>query len=441
MTDLWSSLTQEAAAHLAALVRINTTNPPGREKAAADYVAAALAEAGIQAEVVEPAPERGSVIGRLRGSGEADPLLLLAHLDVVPAVASEWRHDPFGGVTVDGEIWGRGTLDCKHLAAIWLTLLCHFKREGRRLRRDLILAATADEEMGGTWGVQWLADNRFDLIKAPWCLNEGGGGAVPLKGQSYFTYQTAEKAICWLKLTARGRSGHASVPSPGNAVVALAEAVVRLGRASLPMHVTPTVQQYFAGLSEGQSPEVQQLLAAVLDPATSDTALAQAMTESHRVDSARAMLRNTATPTVLRAGDKINVIPSTAQADVDCRILPGQTVQQLLAEVSPLIGDSINIEVTRTGQPSESPPASPLAEAMAAALKGHAPGARMIPFLVPGATDARFLRVKGMTVYGFCPTLPDVDARTVHGVDERLPLTSLTFALKVLHDTIAGFAG
>ncbi|MEW6309021.1 MAG: M20/M25/M40 family metallo-hydrolase [Bacillota bacterium] len=182
MTDLWSSLTQEAAAHLAALVRIDTTNPPGREKAAADYVAAALAEAGIQAEVVEPAPERGSVIGRLRGSGEADPLLLLAHLDVVPAVASEWRHDPFGGVTVDGEIWGRGTLDCKHLAAIWLTLLCHFKREGRRLRRDLILAATADEEMGGTWASSGWLTTASTSLRPPGASTRAEAGRCPSRG-------------------------------------------------------------------------------------------------------------------------------------------------------------------------------------------------------------------------------------------------------------------
>ncbi|MCL4424254.1 MAG: M20/M25/M40 family metallo-hydrolase, partial [Firmicutes bacterium] len=244
----WPKALQEATGHLSRLIQFDTTNPAGNELPAAHYLAEVLRSEGLEPVVVEPAPGRGSVIARLKGTGEKPPLLLLSHLDVVPAVREGWRRDPFGGEVADGEIWGRGALDCKGLTAAWLELVLLLKRTGHPLQRDVIFAATADEEMGGTWGVKWLSENRFDLIQAEYALNEGGGSAFRIGQQTYYTYQTAEKAICWVRLRARGTGGHASIPLPDNALVYLAKAISALGTRRLPVHVTPTTPDFINAL-------------------------------------------------------------------------------------------------------------------------------------------------------------------------------------------------
>ncbi|MDQ7793205.1 MAG: M20/M25/M40 family metallo-hydrolase [bacterium] len=433
----------ETIGYLQDLIRIDTTNPPGNESAAARYLAERLAAEGVAAEVVEPAPGRGSVVARLRaeGSRPEDALLLLSHLDVVPAEPAGWRRDPFGGELVDGEVWGRGALDTKSLTALWLTLFLKIKREKLPLRRDLIFAATADEEMGGALGVRWLVENRPELLEAGWCLNEGGGFAVELGGVTYYPFQSAEKSPCWMTLRVRGTPGHASMPRRDNAVVRLAEAVARIGRARLPFHLTGTARLFVEGLAAVQEEPMAGLIRSLLDPERADAVL-DGLPDDNLAAMLRAMLRNTASPTVLRAGEKTNVIPSIAEAQVDCRILPGQTPASIRRELLAALegGPEVELELGLSGEPTESPVETELAASIERALARHSPGAHPVPFLVPGATDSRFLRPRGVVCYGFAPTLPDVDIRLIHGHNERIGVNTLDFALAVLADVLAGFA-
>jgi acetylornithine deacetylase/succinyl-diaminopimelate desuccinylase-like protein len=437
--------TREALAYLQRLVRFDTTNPPGNELPCAKWIAEVFEKEGLQATVLEPAPGRGSVVARIPGKGGKKPLLLLSHLDVVPAKAEDWEHDPFGAEIVDGEVWGRGTLDTKNLTATWMVLFLSVKRLGLSLDRDLIFAATADEEMGGTWGVQWLLENRPELVDCEYVLNEGGGMAFELGGRTFFTYQTAEKGICWVKLTAHGTAGHASIPHADNPVVHLAEAVRRLGTTRLPVHVSESFRLFVERLAAGLPEELGRVVRMVLDEETAETALA-ALKDESQADRLRAMSRNTASPTRLEASDKVNVIPQKAVAEVDCRILPGQTPEDLLRELRQVLGlegtpdEKIQVEFTRTSPPTESPPDTELSRAIERVLARHAPDACLVPFLVPGGTDSRFFRPRGVVAYGFSPTLSEADVRTVHGKNERLPIRSLEFSVKVLWDVILDIA-
>lgn len=442
----WSALAQETARHLSELVRINTTNPPGNEIAAARYIAGVLAGEGMRSEILEPAPGRGSVVARVSGQGNKPPILLLSHLDVVPAVAADWEHDPFGGETIDDTVWGRGTLDCKGLSALWLAIILHAKRNGITFPRDVIMAATADEEAGGIQGVRWLVDNRYDLINAPYCLNEGGGKGVRVNGQEYYSYQNSEKSVCWLRLKAKGPAGHASVPIDENAVVLLAEAIRALGRTRLPVHLTETAAQYIKGLADGQPEEVRRGFLALLNEGRTDEVLWQLPVDPQYRYGLSAMLRNTASPTVLKAGEKTNVIPSTANAEVDCRILPGQTPASLRQEIETVLSAALGpqgmprleIEFPRASLPTESAPETELTADIRLSLARHAPGARVVPYMATGATDARYLRPKGMVVYGFWPIPADFETHGVHGVNERIPVRALEFGLKVAWDVLMG---
>lgn len=385
-------------------------------------------------------------MARLAGRGERRPLLLMSHLDVVPAVAADWQHEPFGGDIIDDEIWGRGTQDTKGLTAIWVALLVHAKRSGILLDRDLIFAATADEETGGALGMRWLVENRFDLIDCEFALNEGGGTGMTIGGKTVYTYQTAEKGICPVKLTARGTAGHASIPHIDNPVVHLAEAIRKIGQTHLPIHVTDTLELFIRRTASLVGGDLGSKLPGILEEETAESTLNLLNNETH-ANTLRAMSRNTASPTILQGGEKRNVIPQTAAAEIDCRVLPGQTAETLAMELGNVLGlrgdpsDKIHVEVSLLSTPTQSAPDTELSRAIAEAVARHDPGAGVAPFLMPAGTDGRFLREKGITCYGFFPTLPDVDTRTVHGKDERLPISSVDFGLRVLWDVIIRVAG
>ncbi len=432
---------REATVFLQRLIQFDTTNPPGNETACARYIAEVLGKEGIPCEVIESGPGRGNAIARLRGNGAKRPLLLLSHLDVVPAVAADWKHPPFGGEVIDGEIWGRGSLDTKNLTAVWMAIILQVKRLGRPLTRDLVFAATADEEMGGTYGVKWLVDNRPELLDCEFALNEGGGMGMDLGGKIIFVYQTAEKGICWTRVTARGTAGHASMPHRDNPVVHLAAALHKIGTTPLPIHVTDTFRLFIERTAEHLPERLGRTFKLLLEPEAQEAALG-VVSDEFQANTIRAMFRNTAAPTMVKGSDKTNVIPQTATAEVDCRILPGQTSETLLAELREVLGlkgepgEKVELSLDRTSLATESPPDTPLAQALGRALAKHAPEAGLVPYLVPGGTDGRFLRPKGVVCYGFAPTLPGTDERSVHGINERIPLSSLEFALKVLWDAV-----
>lgn len=436
---------REATAFLQRLIQFDTTNPPGNETACARYITDVFAQEGIPAELVESAPGRGSAFARWRGNGAKRPLLLLSHLDVVPAVAANWKHDPFGGELVDGEIWGRGSLDTKNLTAVWMALLLQIKRIGLHLSRDIVFAATADEEMGGSSGVKWLVDNRPDLMNCEFALNEGGGTGMDLGGKTIFVYQTAEKGICWTRLTAHGTAGHASLPHKDNPVVHMAAALQKIGTTPLPMHVTDTFRLFVDRMGACLPDQLAQAFRLLTDPAVQESALGL-IPDDYQANTIRAMSHNTAAPTVVHASDKTNVIPQTATAQIDCRILPDQTPDSLLAELRAVLGlkgapgEKIELSLDRTSLATESPPDTALADALRRSLAKHAPEASLVPFMVPGGTDGRFLRPKGVVCYGFAPTLPGTDEKTVHGINERISVQSLEFGLKVLWDAVVDVA-
>ncbi len=436
MAPDWAAVEREVVHHLRNLIRMDTTNPPGNELPAARYLADVLWGEGIEAEVLESAPGRGNLVARLKGDGSARPLLLMSHLDVVPAEPDKWAHPPFAAELVDGVIWGRGAVDTKNLTAVQLMLLLLLKREGIPLRRDVILAATADEEAGGLTGMGWLVEERPEILEAEYAINEGGGFGLDIGRRRVYVCQSAEKGVCWMKLTAEGKSGHASTPKGDNAVAILAEAIARLSRARLPLHIVPTVREFVQQLARLLPFPQSLMLPLVLNPLF-EPLIAKALAREEMIGPLlRASVRNTATPTVLHAGSKTNVIPSVAEAQVDGRLIPGQSPEDLIREIRPYVGDKVRIDIIGTSEPSEAGYQTPLYTILGEALAEEDPGAVLLPFMITGSTDGRFLAKRGVKVYGFCPMKQDTDQSPLemaHGHNERISVANLVFATKVLY--------
>ncbi|MGQ9466279.1 MAG: M20/M25/M40 family metallo-hydrolase [Anaerolineae bacterium] len=443
MTIQWTDITAETIRHLQALIRIPTVNPPGNEKPAADYLAEVLAAEGYDPVVLESAPGRGNVVARYRGRGETPPLLLLSHLDVVPVEPEKWDHDPFGGEIADGFIWGRGALDMKFATAMQLTVMLMLARERPPLARDVIFAATADEEAGGVYGIGYLIDHHLEKIRAEYALTEFGGFPIDLGGKRIYLCQVAEKGICWVRMRARGTPGHGSVPHRDNAVVKLAEATARLGRTPLPFHRTDAVAGMVEGMAAALGGWRGAVLRGILHPMLSTFILRRVIRDPQQVHYFRALLHNTVSPTVLRAGTKTNVIPSEAEAELDGRILPGQDLDSFLAEVRAVVGEGFEFEPIMVAPPVAADHRTPLFAAMAEGLRRHDPeAAAVVPMLVTGGTDAKHLARAGIPCYGFTPVQlpPEMNfMQMIHGHNERIPVDSLAFGVRVLYEVVTDF--
>ncbi len=444
----WEAVTDEAVRYLQALLQINTTNPPGNETEAALWLAGVLAAEGIEAQVLESAPGRGSLVARLPGTGDEAPLLLMSHTDVVPVEPEKWTHPPFGGEIHDGFIWGRGALDMKSIVIQHLMLMLLFKRladQGHRLTRDLIFMSAADEERSGTFGARWLADNHPDLIRAEYALNEGGGYTSQVGEALFMSVQTAEKGLARFKLVARGEPGHASVPREDNAVVRLAEAVAAIGRARLPAHLTETARSFFNVMAEQQLPEVADAMRQIAsDESQVDETIAALPLDVHSKRYYYAMTHNTVSPTILSAGSKVNVFPSEAIARVDGRTLPGFNQDDLLEELRPFLPEGIELEFEEEGAALESGLASPLYDAIRDSIAEHYPEATLVPTLMTGATDAKAIAPLGARIYGFSPGRyePEMEGLSlVHGHDERISIANFAFGTHVLFDVVWRFCG
>ncbi|MGZ3429156.1 MAG: M20/M25/M40 family metallo-hydrolase, partial [Polyangia bacterium] len=317
-----SDLGDDAVKHLQALIRIDTTNPPGNETPAAEYMAELLSSAGLAPTVVGETPDRKNVIARYKGTGEKPPLLLAAHLDVVPAEPESWTHPPFGGEIHDGYLWGRGAIDMKHMAVMSALVVARLKREGVTPTRDIIFAGVADEEAGCDHGSRWLVDHHPELVRAEFALGEAGGFSVRLNGRVIYPIQVAEKGAVWMKLRATGRPGHGSMPRENNAIAKIGAAVAKLAETRLPQHRTAVVERYLRAVAKTQKFPTSALLQRMQNPAVASMLLQRAPDKGVAAAMA-AMLSNTAVPTVLRGGGKTNVIPGFAEAWVDGRSLPG----------------------------------------------------------------------------------------------------------------------
>lgn len=414
------------------LIRIDTTNTGDAatlvgERQAAEYVASKLGEVGYEVTYVESGdmPGRANVIARLPGADrERGGLLVHGHLDVVPADPSEWSVHPFSGAVQDGYVWGRGAVDMKDMLAMSLAVARRFKRDGITPPRDVVFAFLADEEAGGLQGAQWLADHRPELFDGcTEAISEVGGFSVTLTdGVRSYLVQTAEKGIRWLKLRVRGRAGHGSMVHEDNAVTKLATAVSRLGQHRFPLVLTDPVREFLDGVTD--------LTGWDFPPDDLDGAVAKLGNLSRIVG---ATLRDTANPTMLTAGYKHNVIPSVAEAAVDCRILPGRE-EAFDRELAELLGPEVEREWVGL-PPVETRFEGRLVDVMSESLLAEDPAAKTLPYMMSGGTDAKSFSRLGMNCYGFVPLkLPaDLDFSALfHGVDERVPVDALRFGTRVL---------
>ena len=440
----WEAVGDEVITYVRNLLRLDTRNPPGNETRAAEYLRGILEREGIACEIVGPGPDRGTIVGRLKGDGSVPPLLLMSHTDVVAVEPEKWTHDPFAAEIDDGFIYGRGALDMKHMVTMELMTMLLLKRASVPLKRDVIFMAAADEEVGGHQGAGWVAHHRPELIQAEYALNEGGGYAYEINGLRFYTVQTAEKGAARFRLRAKGKPGHGSVPHEDNAVIKLAEVLNRLGDRQPPVHFSASFRGFVTGIASAQPPEVAQLLLAILaNEETADIAIDALPMDDLLKQELRAMTRNTIAPTMLRAGSQINVIPSEAEALLDGRILPGWTTEKFLGEIRAIFGEDADVEFIDPNEALEADPASPLFEVIKEVVREHDAEATVVPTMLVGGTDAQRVAGLGTKVYGFAPEmyisgLHDWDR--VHGHDERINIRSLQWGTRVLYDVVARFA-
>ena len=439
----WGALVDEAKGHLQALLRCDTTNPPGNEALAAAYLYEQLTAEGIEPRLIEPAAGRVSLWARLPGRGKARPLLLVSHTDVVPVERDQWRVDPFSGEERDGFIYGRGAVDMKDMLALELTLFLHFARQahatGQLLNRDLLLLAVADEEVGGGMGMGWIVEHMPELVDAEYALNEGGGMGVDVGKQRIYLCEMAQKGGVRVRLRARGKPGHASIPHADNAIVRLARAISRISIAPLPMHVIPTTRRFVQMLASSQPQPQRALLLQALNPLLSEGVL-RAMPDRDVANALRAFLHNTVSPTILQAGTALNVIPGEATAQLDCRIVPGQTAETLTAELRRRVADAQVVIEAEASSPGYEMQPTPLFTAIQHAIAAQEPDALVAPYLFPAVSDSRFLVSCGVIPYGFVPHRPEPGVPAVqslaHGHDERVSIANLEFGLKALYQVI-----
>ena len=435
MTDNATSATRgsaaqdEVAALASDLIRIDTSNPgdhsgPG-ERVAAEHVAALLAEAGLEPRIYESHEKRASVVTRVAGADSSRPALLIhGHLDVVPADAADWRVHPFSGEIAEDCVWGRGAVDMKDFDAILLAVLRQRLAEGRKPARDVVVAFLADEEAGGNWGAHWLVDNHaaeFDGVTE--AIGEVGGFSVTLGGKRLYLLQTAEKGIAWMRMTAQGTAGHGSMLNSDNAVTELSEAIARLGRHEWPIRETEAAFAFARAACTALGVE--------FDPSDPGAVLGKLGPIAKMVG---ATLTNTANPTMLSAGYKVNVVPQVASAQVDGRFLPGYE-DEFFREIDALAGPGVRREDVHRDIAVQTSFDGELVSAMQRALAAEDPDGLMVPYCLSGGTDAKSFAQLGIRCFGFTPLRlpPELDfAGMFHGVDERVPVTALQFGVRVL---------
>jgi len=460
----WAGAHDRLVATLRDLIRIPSVNPPdpaGPELEVARYLAGALEDAGVPATVYEPAPGRGSVVARLRGDGTGgDPLLLLSHVDVVPAGGDAWTHDPFGADVADGYVYGRGAVDMKNLVAMELEVMRLLAAEARAagrdpasdpvpgLRRDVLFASTADEEAGGFDGAAWLAMEHPEHLRAAAAINEAGGVAVDVGATRLYPIMVAEKGTTVYQLTVRGMWGHGSMPRADNALVMAAEAVGRLS-APFPVQLTPTTRRFLAEVQAAVPTEAARLLGTLAqgDPGASALALG-AICSPVYARALDATLRDTVSATVLNAGIKFNVIPGEAVLQVDVRRLPGSDEPAMEASLRERLGPELaaatDLELVIASEAVVADPDAPggLYPILAAAIRDHDPAGVPVPAMSPFSTDAKHLTDLGVPVFGFSP-LRQPPGETYldryHGIDERVSLDGMRWGLPVLYDAVRRF--
>ncbi|MCX7942966.1 MAG: M20/M25/M40 family metallo-hydrolase [Deltaproteobacteria bacterium] len=427
---------------LSELIKIDTSNPPGNEKEAIEYCARYLKSYGVEPIVIESAPKRANLVARVKGTGRT-PFLLTGHIDTVPADEANWRFPPFSGVLEDGAIWGRGALDMKHFVAMLLVVIRELIAENFKTKRDIIIVITCDEEEGSQCGARFLVEKHPDLIDAEFGLGEVGGFSMSVAGKRLYPVMTSEKGFAWLKITAEGESGHGSMPVFRNSIGRLGLAAWRLSNILLPLHITKDASNFLRNLGSiiGYKGKLLRLLEYNL---TNELVVEKLVTNQSQKKYFKSLLRNTASPTLFFAGDKINVIPKVAYLKVDLRYLPGISLEEAVDEVREVVGDDVNIEVESYGEPVQFESNTELFKLIKDVVEREDRFSIVTPYMSPGFTDAKYFSKKNITVYGFTPLRFEGDfsyVSLIHSENERVPVSALLWGKHVLKQIIKEYCG
>jgi acetylornithine deacetylase/succinyl-diaminopimelate desuccinylase-like protein len=437
-------LANEAQLWLGDLVRINSVNPPGNEAQVAKYISAIFQKEGISNEVLEMAPGRSIVVARVPAGPFPDPsnaLLLVAHQDTVGVDPKKWTVDPFAALIRDGYMYGRGSIDDKAMLTANIATMVELKRTGARLARDVIFLATDDEEQGGSASIKVSIDKYWDKIACAYALNEGGRVMVKDGKVQYVGVQASEKIPYNVTVTATGESGHASLPKPDNAVVHLAAAIEKLGTYQVPAQPSTITLRYFEQLSKIENDEIAKWMRALEQPERADLAVKHLSEESPMWNS---MLRDTIAPTILQAGVRVNVVPSEATANLNIRMLPGHSIEELMGQFVKIVNDP-QIKFQLAPDSGENAPPSdlksPLFQTIERLTPQDFPGAITVPILGTGATDSASLRLHKVQAYGLEPfPMVEGDSSRVHADDERIPIDSFHKGVAFLYHVVSDFA-
>ena len=423
------------------LIRFDTTNPPGNEAACIAYIDNLLTEAGFETILLAKDPNRPNLITRLKGRGEAPPLLLYGHVDVVTTTNQRWTHPPFEGRVTDGYIWGRGALDMKGGVAMMLAAFLRTKVEGLTPAGDVVLAVLSDEEAGGDYGAKYLVENHPEQFEAVrYALGEFGGFSMYIGQRKFYPIQVAEKQICWMRATVRGPAGHGSLPMRGGAMAKLAHLLQRLDEHRLPVHITPAARRMFEAIASALPFPKGLLLRQILNPSLTE-GLLKFLGERGRLFEP--LFRNTVNATVVLGGEKINVIPSEIVLELDGRLLPGYSPDDMMAELRRVIGDEVELELVRH-DPCPPEPDMGMFNMLANILREADPDGIPIPLLMAGTSDARFFSRLGIQTYGFTPMNFPAGfnfMQIAHAADERIPVEAVDFGTSAIYKVLQRYGG
>jgi acetylornithine deacetylase/succinyl-diaminopimelate desuccinylase-like protein len=425
---------------LRSLLRFDTSNPPGNERACAEFVASLLRERGVEPLLVARDPERPNLVARLRGRGDVPPLLLYGHVDVVPASAEEWSHPPFAGELVDGEVWGRGALDMKGGVAMLVAAFLRVAAEPVEPAGDLVLALACDEETGSELGAGYLVEEHSELFSGVrYALGEIGGFTEWVGGRRLYPIQVSEKQRCLIRATIRGRGGHPSTVVRDTAAEKLGRLLTILRKQRLPVHLVTVVREMLAAMASALPAHQRVALRPLMVPALTDRLLDLFGKDAESLDP---LLHNTATPTVVRGGESTNVIPTQITVDLDGRVLPGQTPQDLVRELHALASGLAEFEVIREEPAVPAEPDLALYPMLAEIIREREPGGTPMPTLVPGYTDARHFARLGIQTYGFLPMRlpPHITTALIHAPDERVPAEAIEFGTECVFEAITRYS-
>ncbi|MEW6404901.1 MAG: M20/M25/M40 family metallo-hydrolase [Chloroflexota bacterium] len=439
MTQNNSAIHNRPVEILQRLIQFNTTNPPGDEAACIGYIRGLLTEAGIESTLLAKTPNRPNLIARLPGEGKAPPLMLYGHVDVVTTEKQPWQQPPFEGKLIDGYVWGRGALDMKGGVAMMLSAFLRANAEGLRPPGDVLLAIVSDEEAGGDFGAKFLVQEHPELFTdVKYALGEFGGFTLHIGKKRFYPVMIAEKQVCWMKATVRGQGGHGSIPVKGGAMARLGQLLKALDEKDTPVHVTPAARMMVDALASALGSAQGMILGQLTNPSLTNTIL-NTLGERGRIFYP--LFHNTASPTMLEASTKINVIPSEASIGLDGRLLPGFKPEDMIRELRQIVGNDVQLDLVQF-DPGPAEPDMKLFDTLAGILKEADPEGVPIPLLLSGVTDARFFCQLGIQTYGYLPmTLPEDFnfSQIIHAADERVPAAAIEFGAQAIYRALQRF--